>query len=540
VKRALAGLLVASAAAAAEPKVSITGPASLVGDGKSVATLTVTVEGAGEPVVGTDAGTVGALKPLEPGRFSVELTAPRVAVDMAATVSAAAGGKRATAAVTIEPPPAEIREARSGGPLDLRAPERLLLGRDGGGWISVSRAASIVGVSAGKVGALEAAPGGRMRARYTPPDSKLPQWAIVVASDGRDVDWMAIALDGQPRIETHTKPNALVSIRVAGVEFGPVRTDGKGRAGQVVVVPPGVGDGRTVAIDRLGNRGETALSLQAPVPNRLFAVCERERVRLFAVDGAGRPKGGEKLALSASAGAIDAAVERGPGVYEAAWRAPEGSGEVRLTATVPGDAAARAGCAVSLAARPVAIPEPVPTPPPVVVAPPPRPHRALVAARVGFMSNFAKLTGPFAAAEVGYRLPFWKRALSVGVLGGYYGGSHGEPTAEGVQVDVSIGVVPILARLAVQLPLPPSRFGLSLGVSGGALVAHGQATSMVTAPSPIDAVVPAGGGFAIAELALGPGRLGVEISYLYGELHGAVSGNAGGLSGLLGYRLEVL
>jgi len=95
-----------------------------------------------------------------------------------------------------------------------------------------------------------------------------------------------------------------------------------------------------------------------------------------------------------------------------------------------------------------------------------------------------------------------------------------------------------LARASLQLPVP--RVGLYLGATGGALIVHTDARSPSAGASAATEVVAAGGGFVAADLRVGPGRLGVEVGYLYGALQGpTVSGNVAGLAATVGYRLEL-
>ncbi len=605
-------------AALAAPRLALVGPAALPADGAATARFTLTVDPPADVEASADAGTL-AVKAVAPGRFTVEYTAPRLAVPMEATLLATAAGGRAEAKVRLTPPEAGAEEARSGGPLDLRAPGRLLIGGSAEAWVSVARRAGPpprLVASVGALGPLGDAPGGRLRARYTPPDTRMPQVAIVAALDdaGAVVDWIALPLDGRPRVDTRTKPNARVSVRVAGVEFGPVQADRQGRATLTVIAPPGVADSTTVAADRLGNRTEAPLGLGAPPPNRLLALCAPARVTVLSVDAAGRPRAAPIVA-AAAAGVLGPLVERAPGRYEAEFRLPPGGDPIAITARADDDAASRASCAVVpppavLVALDVAVDRaewaPGGGPVEVTVTPrwdrpparaaevalatdlgalspqrllpdgritarwtfpdgagparatvtaragersaaaqvalqaaPPRARpRVAVAAHLGYLTNFARVQAPFAAAELAVRLPPWRRAISLGLLVGWWGASTSGTASDGSErVDASISTVPLLARAAVQLPL--ERVGVYLGATGGALVVRSAASSPSAGTSAATDVVGAGGGFVAADLHLGPGRLGAEVAYLYGALSGgAVSGNVAGLAATLAYRLE--
>src|SRR5207247_2239970 len=132
----------------------------------------------------------------------------------------------------------------SGGPFDLRAPARMLLGVGGSASISLRAppgppprlAASLGVVSTPTVG-----PDGRLHATYTP-SGRASGFAIVsaVGEGGAPIDWIVIALHGRPQVEVRSRSDTVVRVRVAGIDYGPVRTDATGVAALAVLVPPGV------------------------------------------------------------------------------------------------------------------------------------------------------------------------------------------------------------------------------------------------------------------------------------------------------------
>jgi hypothetical protein len=201
----------------------------------------------------------------------------------------------------------------SKGVLALDVPERLILGVDYEAEIrfrAPQRGAVRLHASDGSLSAPTVENGSVRVAKYHPPESKFPGLAIIVATsdDGAILDWAPIRLFGRPSIATRSEQNAAVTVKIEGESFGPIRADRYGRGTMRVLVPPGVAQARVLARDALGNESTVPLALETPSSLPLFALCpaESERLYVFALDSAGRPRTGVKLAVTSSLGELSA------------------------------------------------------------------------------------------------------------------------------------------------------------------------------------------------------------------------------------------
>ena len=236
---------------------------------------------------------------------------------------------------------------RSGGPMDLQVPARILLGTDGAVDIYLRKPDGRqvrLSANVGELSALEPLADGRLRASYRPPATKFPQVAIIAATtnDQALVDWVTIPMYAQPQIRVTSEPNAEVLVRIAGEEFGPVTTDRKGQAQIAVVVPPGVSSGTTMARDRHGNSKESPLALGAPPFGRILAVCPRvdDRLLVFVIDEKGLPQAQAPLTLAAEPGSLSAPTAVEHGLYEARFSVADSvaaASSSRLVATLAGE-----------------------------------------------------------------------------------------------------------------------------------------------------------------------------------------------------------
>lgn len=350
VRRAGACLLgLALSAAAAGPALAIDGPARATGDGRTPVVLAVQVQppADGTPVVEVEAGELLDVRQAGPGAYECRFLPPRVAApaDVRVKASVAAGKVSASFTLRVEPPPPDAASVASGGPLDLRAPAQMVLGRSPSVELSLrppDGAEVGLQVNVGEVSALRPA-GDRLVATYTPPKQLYPQVLIVAVTNDRGalLDWLPVPLAGLPRIDTQTEPDTSVRVRVEGEEFGPQRTDRAGKARVAIVVPPGVTSAVTVVRDRVGNVKEGSVAIEAPPFDRLLALCPRtgDRLVVLAVDSRGRRSERERLQVQASRGKLGAPSLIAPGVYEAPFTLPEDfrlGEDITLTARVAG------------------------------------------------------------------------------------------------------------------------------------------------------------------------------------------------------------
>ncbi|MCP4674030.1 MAG: porin family protein [Deltaproteobacteria bacterium] len=158
--------------------------------------------------------------------------------------------------------------------------------------------------------------------------------------------------------------------------------------------------------------------------------------------------------------------------------------------------------------------------------------------RIGFATNFGMISSAVFAADFGYALPFLERNLSIGFEVGYYW-SDAKQTSEddSEKIETSVWGLPLLARIAYQIPVVP--FAFYFGIGGGLVVSHAETVSKSAGRSASLKALPTIAGFGGADVALGPGRVVLEVAYLHTFTRGLdVMGNLGGLVITVGYRFE--
>lgn len=156
-----------------------------------------------------------------------------------------------------------------------------------------------------------------------------------------------------------------------------------------------------------------------------------------------------------------------------------------------------------------------------------------VGARVGYLTNFARVAGPLFVAQAGYRLPLLQRRLRISAAAGYYQSDMSVPSNV-ERIDVNVQGIPLLLR--VEYSFLWGRFEFAPMLGGGTLIAASKLSSASTGTSREHAVVPLWAAGAIAAMFLGPGRVVLELAYESARLNGnAVSGNAAGANITLGY-----
>ncbi len=244
------------------------------------------------------------------------------------------------------------------GPLDIRAPDRLVLGRDTTATITLKKPVGeppLLLVNTGSISPPKETPKGRLAVTYTLPKKQFPQVAIiaVVSQDQSLIDWIAIPLHGPAQIKTKTEPNATVEIRIGDLSFGPAKANKKGITSVDVEVPPGIAQGTTVATDKVGNRIKTPLALGAPPFSRILGYCPSlgDRMLLFVVDKEGRPDENAQLKLRASKGQLEQPTMIEPGLYQSVFTVSKDAlvGEnVSLDATIQSDENSTTSCSIDI------------------------------------------------------------------------------------------------------------------------------------------------------------------------------------------------
>ncbi len=235
---------------------------------------------------------------------------------------------------------ADAGELTSAGPLAIRAPDGLVLGRDTTADVHLHAEPGVHLVTT--AGTLSELAGDR--ATLTLPTEQFPQLAIIAAvtSDGTVRDWLAIPLAGQARVKVETERRATVVVRVGTAEFGPVQADARGVAQVDIVVPPGITHATTIATGSNGAIREEPLPLGVQPFVRLLAVCGElgDRVTVVAAAGNGAPAT-TRPRLAASTGTLAAATTAAPGIFVALHR---GDAAAEIAVSFAGEESVAARC----------------------------------------------------------------------------------------------------------------------------------------------------------------------------------------------------
>ena len=208
----------------------------------------------------------------------------------------------------------------------------------------------------GQVQAVAAAGGGNYSAVYVPPSTPFPQVALISVWDANDPErvfgFFRINLVGKVDYPVDARaPGVTLIFTVGENTFPPVVSDATGRASVPIMVPPGVRYAQVELIQPTGARSTQQIDLQVPAFNRLvlggapvFLPSDGQStalIRIFAVDGKGRPADGQNLSLSTSQGKISQAKFLGNGLYEAEYMAPwlDAAGTATISAALVGEEA---------------------------------------------------------------------------------------------------------------------------------------------------------------------------------------------------------
>jgi hypothetical protein len=363
--------------------------------------------------------------------------------------------------------------------------------------------------------------------RLTPPPGRAPRAIAVALLDDEGVGAAFLPLPGRIQLHLESKRRAMLSVRVAGETFGPVRAP-EGKATLPVWVPPGVRQGVVRAVDRLGNARELPVDLDTPDLPRIAAVASatqvvaggdlRIAIALAAADGA--PAEGAVLRAAADRGALQPVEASGRGLYLARYKAPALPGAERIAIDVPSDpAAGRAELSLEvIAGPPAAVTLEVPQAP--LHAGEELTARARVRDASGnalagvplqasLAGSPARVSWDGAAASLAVRVP---EKVPTGAL------ELSVQTVGAPRAAASIAVVPAEAS-AAELHADASqrsgnvhvvvrdRFGNALGASGFAVAAQGAA---------VGPLHPSAGGAAEADLEADPRARSAETSVVAG------------------------
>jgi len=368
---ALLGLLLASTAAGQREPLELSVPEGITGDGETVTAIRVVARtlAKGQRLADVratvSAGTVRQVRPDGDHDFAVEWVAPHVAqtTQVLFAVEARIGARsvRVEQEIEVAAPVIRVSSVSSGGPLDLRGPDIMVLGRDFSTQL-VLKQPEDGGVkliaNVGDVSPHEPLPDGRLAATYLPPEGTHPQVAIVAALDLHDrlLDWKAIPLYGMATVEPEASPSVAVRLRIGEVDYGPFRASEEGRVRATVLSPPGVSGGYALTRGADGTELTTPFDLGVLPFSRLLGACpdSGDRMTLLAVEPSGEPSQHERFEVEATRGWLSSPTLLGPGHFEAMFTAlPDVKlGEpVVLRAVIRGQPRSSASCEIIVQRR---------------------------------------------------------------------------------------------------------------------------------------------------------------------------------------------
>jgi hypothetical protein len=166
-------------------------------------------------------------------------------------------------------------------------------------------------------------------------------------------------------------------------------------------------------------------------------------------------------------------------------------------------------------------------------------HRFALAARAGYLTNFARVSAPLGIIQLGYRTPWFGERVKLSALAGYYQSQASVGTQSSAQaVDVAVWALPLLVRAEYIFSFGMLDLGPVLGA--GMLGAQSRVESAATGSYHDAHFVPLLAAGANGGVGLGPGRVCAEVSYWAASLNkDTISGNAGGMNLSLGYELPL-
>jgi hypothetical protein len=169
-------------------------------------------------------------------------------------------------------------------------------------------------------------------------------------------------------------------------------------------------------------------------------------------------------------------------------------------------------------------------------------HRPLkpviLGVKIGYGSNFGKLSSPAVAIEAGGCIWALSEYLFVGAEASYLQHQTTARSVQGERVTTGIWSVPVVGWVGIEAPLSS---GAVYGRAGaGAALVNRSVKSSDSGRTASRGAEPTFYGAGGGRLKLGPGAFIIEVSYTHTMADSVVApGSAGGLKGLTGYGLEI-
>jgi hypothetical protein len=338
--RALIALVLTSASAAAEPRV--TPPAPVAGDGRSVAPVVVE----SDPVKGTKelpvpevavvacsgAAALPAVAKEPPAVLAPALTRP-ARLDCVARIR----GGEAKLVVDVTPPPAGLYASATDFAVKSTAREVVL---EPFVWTGGTRTAPTALRAAASEGTIAA----RADKLVLAIAGNAPRLVAIALVDGERVGAAFVPVTGVTTIPVESDAGASVQMWIAGSWFGPVKT--VGRIAQVPIeVPPGATHGVARSTAREGYITDAVTDLKIPPRPRIAAATSAQvparasTVIAIAIAGAnGRPAAATTpVVATAARGVVETARSLGGGLWSARYTAPTSAGADKVTIRIAND-----------------------------------------------------------------------------------------------------------------------------------------------------------------------------------------------------------
>lgn len=376
----MAAALLASAIAVANPNLEILGPSGAVPpEGFVLALRRSSESGATAPLSSPELTAEGA--DVVPGKFEPPLrvwtVAPRPGAryvrvrakdaDLSAEAVFPLGPPAARVELSVSPA-APVKNRDSTAELSVR-----MLRPDGS--VDAASAPPVLRANVGSVEGLDRVSPGVYRARYVLPKTHYPEVAILVALSAWPHPESIHGVFGALRIPLASaidlpgqgERDAEMRVKIAEVTYGPVRAGADGRFKVPVVVPPGVGLGKAMAVDRVGNRRTSDIDLMLPPTNQLACVMNptrlpadgvsKARVLCASSDPVGKVVKGAKVNLKAEHGSLGTRKLLEGGFTEWIYTAPRdlsGSPDLLRAEWTTGKAPSRSELRIALVQGPAA------------------------------------------------------------------------------------------------------------------------------------------------------------------------------------------
>lgn len=386
------------------------------------------------------------------------------------------------------------------------------------------------------VGTLQSIPNGRGLA-YSAPAKQFPQVAIIGAYDPltKTTTVHVIRLFGAPTIEVDSEPNVSITVEIAGVSFGPERTNSSGNALVPVEVPPGVDTAVTFAKDSHGNVTRDELPLNPPRFPRLLALCADGESALYVIEVNRQGELAESATFSVYSDHFtsSAPTRVRPGVFRVEFTPTSlndrtHQGEIRAVAD-----GIDSRCTLNTTQP--AVPNAYQLDGRVVPIDVDRTWRLGV--NLGWLTNGYRISGPFTSLRVSYAFSGVADGLRAELETGYTKTTALVRTTNEQTLDLDVQTWPIFASARYVVDWGAVR--PSAALNAGAAISQTEVSGDMVLTTEAFATPWLGAAVGGSWL-LGDHELSAELGYAFAKRSGgSVAGNVGGLRFMVGYNYSL-